>query len=160
MYLIAITFSLCVAYTILLFLFPVVCGLKSFGLSAKSIRSLTVIFLLSFIGYAVAFNISDPEMSNRFLHGFGGGFMSYVVCFLAVKDSRIVINRFRFFILSILFVTGLGVVNEILEFFLQNYLGLIFATSINDTWLDLISNTVGLLIAGILLTPFVKGKVL
>ncbi len=61
--------------------------------------------------------------------------------FLAAKDSNIVIDRFRFFTLSVLIVTGLGVANEMLEFFLQSQTGLIFTTSINDTRVDLTSTS-------------------
>ncbi len=53
-------------------------------------------------------------------------------------------------------VMTLGVGNEIIEFLLHNYTGLQFSTAINDTWLDLVSNTVGAVLAGILLSKLIK----
>ena len=84
--------------------------------------------------------------------------MAIVVCFLAIKDSGVRVRKFQFLIISILVATALGVMNEILEFFLQNYFGFISSATVNDTWLDLISNTVGILIATTILTPFVDNK--
>jgi hypothetical protein len=158
MYLIAITLSLYVSYFALFFVFPFFFENRQAKIGLKSLVSVGLIFILSFLGYFIAFNIQDPELSNRFLHGFGGGFMALLVCFLVVKDSNLQIRKFQFIIFSLLVVAALGVVNEILEFFLQNYTGMVFSTSVNDTWLDLISNTVGMLIAVISFTPFVNIK--
>jgi hypothetical protein len=116
---------------------------------------LLIIFVLSILGYIIAFSIPNPELGNRILHGFGGGFMALLAFFLAVKDTNIKLRKFQFFFFSLAVVAALGVANEILEFFLQNYVGLIFAESINDTWYDLISNTVGSLIAALLFLPFI-----
>jgi hypothetical protein len=122
------------------------------------LTSVGVIVALSFFGYFVAFAIQDQELSNRFLHAFGGGFLGFLTCFLAAKDSSVVINKFQFFIFSVLIVIALGVANEILEFLLQNYVGIVFATSVNDTWLDLISNTIGIFIASAIFIPLVRNK--
>ncbi len=158
MYLIAITFSLCISYFILFFLFPYFFENKVPKIGLKSLVSVGLIFILSFLGYFTAFNIHDPELSNRFLHGFGGGFMALFVCFLAARDSGVHVKRFQFVLFSLLVVTALGVANEILEFILQNYIRMVFSISINDTWLDLISNTVGMLIAVVGLAPFINNK--
>ncbi len=54
------------------------------------------------------------ELSNRVLHVFGGGFLAFLICFLAALDSRVRIRRFQFFLFSFLIVIALGVANEIL----------------------------------------------
>jgi hypothetical protein len=97
-----------------------------------------------------------PEFSNRVLHAYGGGFMAFLVCFLVVRDSKLSLTKFQFFIFSFLIVAALGVANEILEFFLQNYAGMIFSSHINDTWYDLMSNTIGSLIATVCFVPCIK----
>lgn len=158
MYLIAITLSLCIAYFALFLIFPFFFEHRVAKIGPKSLLSVALIFIISFLGYLIAFTIPDLELSNRFLHGFGGGFMALFVCFLVAKDSHVRINKFQFIFLSLLTVTALGVVNEILEFFLQNYGGVIFAASINDTWLDLISNTIGIALALIAFAPFINKK--
>lgn len=158
MYLLAITTSLCVSYFILFALFPFFFENKFVRLNSRTLLSIGILLFLSFLGYFIAFSISDPELSNRFLHGFGGGFMALLVCFLVLRDTGIQLRKFQFVIFSFLVVTTLGVGNEILEFFLQNYIGMTFAISTNDTWLDLISNTVGTLLGALILAPFAHFK--
>lgn len=158
MYLVAISVSLCILYIILFFLFPELFNQERRKIELSSVKSVVLILLLSFFGYFIAFNISDTEWSNRFLHGFGGGFMALLVCFLVIRDTKLKINKFQFLVLSILIVTTLGVANEILEFLLQNYVGFTFATSINDTWLDLTSNAVGSLVAATSFVPLIDRR--
>ncbi len=159
MYLAVITASLVVSYFVLnlLFSFFFTGRAPRFGLR-KSFESLLIIIALSLIGYYVVLHTGDRELGNRILHAFGGGFMAFLVCFLVTKDSKLDITRFQFFVFSALVVTGLGVTNEILEYFLQNYGGMVFLRTTNDTWLDLMSNVVGILAAGIVFVPFVGGK--
>lgn len=159
MYLVAITISLCVSYILLYFIFPFFFTNHFVNFTKNSILSLVLIFILSIFGYCVVFNISDAELGNRVLHGFGGGFMALYVCFLVVKDTKLKITQFQFITLSFLIVASLGIANEILEFILQNYFGIVIATSINDTWYDLISNTVGSIIAILCLSPFIKTRI-
>lgn len=158
MYLLAITLSLCASYIGLHFLLPALLGKRASTLRVQSLASLGIIFVMSILGNSLAFTISHPEFGNRVLHGFGGGFMAFLVCFLVIKDSKLAINKFQFFVLSALIVTALGVMNEIAEFFLQNFYGLHFSPNINDTWLDLMSNTAGILLAGLCLVPFINPK--
>ncbi len=82
--------------------------------------------------------------------------MAFMVCFLVVKDSKLPVTKFQFLIFSALIATALGVANELLEFFLQHYFGFISAASVTDTWLDLLSNTVGILLASICFVPFIS----
>ncbi len=160
MYLLAITFGLCVAYFVLLFLFPYFFENRIAKVTKKSFSFVALIAFLSLTGYLAGFRIPDLEFANRLQHAFGGGFLAFLICFLAIKDAGVKISKFKFFIFSALIVTALGVVNESMEYVLQNYFGftLMFADSINDTWLDLVSNTVGIAIAGVCFTPFVNTR--
>jgi hypothetical protein len=155
-YLITISCLLCVAYILFLQVFNYFFAHKTVPIPYKAVSSITLIFFLSLIGYAIAFKIHDIELANRIMHGFGGGFLAFLVCYLAVRDSELKISRFQFFVFSFLLVTAMGVANEILECILQQYGGLRSATSVTDTWYDLISNTVGILIAAAFLVPFIS----
>jgi len=124
----------------------------------KSVHSIIYIVVLDALAYWLSLNISDIQLSNRVLHAFGGGFLAFFVCFRVAKDAKLPVNKFQFFVASSLIVISLGVANEIIEFFLQNYsnLHIVFAPTINDTWLDLVSNTVGAFIASVCFVPFIK----
>ena len=154
-----IAFGLCLAYLGLYFGLGPFFNQPQARLSIRSIPSLVSIIVFSLLTISIGLSISDLTLGNRVVHALGGGFISIFVCFLATRDSQVKINRFQFFVFSFMFVTTLGVVNEIMEFFLQYYFAkydLFFATTINDTWLDLLSNTVGILVASIIFVPFVK----
>ncbi len=156
MYLFAIAIGLCCVYIGLLFFFPYFFGQKNGGITRGSIISFGLLFLLSITAYWIAYSIPDPVLGNRVLHSLGGGFSAFIACWLAIRDSEIRIDRVRFVILSILIVSCLGIANEIMEFMLQSITGVVYADSINDTWLDLISNTVGIVVAAVIFVPFIK----
>jgi len=158
LYLFAITVGLGVIYVVLLFFLPALFNLPRRAWRAIDLWPIGPIIIVSLFGYLVASFMPDLEVSNRFIHGFGGGFMATLVCFFAVRVSQLGLNRFQFFFIAALIVSTLGVGNEVLEFFLQKYTTLPFAQSIDDTWLDLVSNTVGLLIGLAIFTPFVKAS--
>lgn len=160
MYLLILPIGFCVSYFILLFLFSFFFENKTARVTKKSFSSVALVVFLIFSTYIVTFQIPDTELANRVLHGFGGGFLAFLLCFLVTKDGNLQIGKFRFFIFSALIVTAMGVVNEIMEYIIQNYgsLGLIFTDSINDTWLDLVSNAIGMAIASICFVPFVNRK--
>jgi hypothetical protein len=122
--------------------------------ASHSLISLLYIAAISVTVYIVSYQTPNQQLGNRLIHALGGGFLTYIVAFLAVKDSRLPVNKVRFFIFTFMLVTTLGVFNEIAEFFLQNYFNFQAAPNINDTWLDLISNTVGILLAAAIFTPF------
>ena len=156
-YLTFITLALCVTYFILLDLFPILLAQKiQPSLNRKSLLPILYIFAFSTFVYIVNFLIPDPEFANRLLHVFGGGFLGFSVCFFAVRDSGVHISKFQFFTFSVLVVLALGVANELLEFVLQIYGVVISATSVTDTWLDLASNTIGIIIASMCFIPFHK----
>ncbi len=158
MYLILVAFGFCAVYAFLLFLYSLF--FKNAMPVFRPRFGFSVVTILAVYG-AVAFTVGsleDLELGNRILHVFGGGFLAFLVCFLVVKDLHLEISRFRFVVFSFLVVLGLGVGNEILEYFLQNYTSLSFATSANDTWMDLMSNVIGAVIGTICLTPWIRSK--
>ncbi len=156
MYLLALTAAFYLAYFALYFLFPYFFEGKTRKLTKKSVGSVIGIVLFSFAVFVASAAIDNAELSNRVLHVFGGGFLSFLICFLAVRDSGLKLPRFRFFLFSFLIVIALGSFNEIAEYFLQNYLRFGFARNVNDTWLDLMSNVTGALIASAVLVPRIK----
>ncbi len=124
--------------------------------NAKSIASLIIIALVSLLSYFIALNIPNEWLGNRIQHIFGGGFLSFLICFFVVKDAGLRLTKFQFFIFSYLIVTILGVGNELIEFFLQSYFDFTFARTVDDTWLDLTSNAIGALIAAAIFIPLIK----
>jgi len=156
LYLAFITVALCIGYFILLRLFPYFFGQNVPPQRRSPWFPLAYIVTFSALVYAVNFSLPDPELANRILHVFGGGFLGFSVCFLAARDSGVRISKFQFFLFSTLIVLALGTANELLEFFLQEYAGLISATSVTDTWLDLSSNVVGAILASMCLVPLHK----
>lgn len=155
-YLLLITVAMCAAYFLFYFLFPYFFGRPAAKLNKKSVLSLVYIAALSIFSYFLSAQIPNAELSNRVLHALGGGFLAFLVSFLVVKDSKLAINRFQFFVFGSLLAVALGVANEIAEFFLQNYLHYVAAATINDTWQDLISNVVGVLLAAPIFVPLIQ----
>jgi hypothetical protein len=122
----------------------------------KYIVSCTALLVFSLTTYMVSIMVPNFEMGNRIIHTFGGGFLVYMACFFAAKDTHLAANKLKFAVLCFMLVMTLGVFNEIVEYVLQNYFNFTAAPHINDTWLDLISNTVGCLIAIGCFTPFLN----
>lgn len=159
MYLLALTILLCFSYLILFFLFPYFFKGKLSKISVRSLRSIVIIFVASIASFIISEMIPDPELKNRVLHGLGGGFVAFLVCFFAARDSNVAITKFQFFILSTLIVTAMGVGNEIAEFFVQVYfpfIHFVFSAGPLDTWLDLVSNTIGIGVAAACFVPFIE----
>ena len=154
-YLLLITFAMCVAYGVLWFLFPIFFRTKIQSFSVRSFYSLIYIVVISLAAYAISAMISDPNLGNRIVHAFGGGFLAFFVCYRVAKDSKLPITRFQFFLFSFLLVMALGIANEMLEFYFQTFFQATFSTTVTDTWLDLLSNLIGALIAGGVTTPFI-----
>lgn len=125
-------------------------------LTLRSLQPLVSIFIFFAVVWAIVCIIPDADFANRVLHAVGGGSLIVLTAFFALRTSGTRVNRFQFFVIGIAVAAVFGVANEIMEFFLQNYFGMFMAGSINDTWLDLMSNTVGSLLAIACLAPFVK----
>ncbi len=158
-YFLILVSALCFAYVFLSYLFSLFFNNSFPQLGSNApIRFLTITFLL-FIIVMVSYMIPDHELGNRFMHAIGGGFLSFFICFLVVRDTKIHMSKMQFFVFSFLIVTSLGVANEIAEFILQNYTDyFIFAANINDTWLDLVSNTIGALLGGVVFTSLLHKR--
>ncbi|PIR87823.1 MAG: hypothetical protein COU10_02450 [Candidatus Harrisonbacteria bacterium CG10_big_fil_rev_8_21_14_0_10_45_28] len=145
-----------VVYLFLYFFFPHFFSQRAAKFSKQQLFSIPLLIFLSLLMWQVSVAMANQELGNRLLHAVGGGVLASLACFLAVKDSRVKITKPQFFILTVLIVTALGVANELAEFFLQQTTGEIFASTITDTWLDLLSNTLGTLVATLVALPFVK----
>lgn len=154
MYLAAVTLALCASYFVILEIYALFFNGAWMKPPASCVRSVGAIFVLVLAGYAVALVIPDLELGNRFLHSVVGGLLTFMICFLAVRDGGFRITRFQFVVMSALIVTALGVLNEHLEFFLQTYVRVLFYSNPNDTWLDLISNSLGIIAGAIIFTPW------
>ncbi len=155
MYLAALAASLCLSY------FALSYGLTWFfsgeraRMSPQAWRSVALIAAFAIGAFLLSFHIHDKQLANRFLHTFGGGVAGFLVCYLVARDSALALGRARFFIVAAAVVTAMGVGNELMEFFLQTYTPLLFSSTPVDTWLDLASNTVGILLAAALFTPLI-----
>lgn len=158
MYLLALLPGYFVAYIIFSYIFQYIFDGK-FGKISHSFFVYFSIFLVYFCSLILAFCLPvDVEMSNRIQHALGGGFTIVIVSYFAWKNIHSKNNLwiFVFPIMAILIGTLAGVLNEILEFFGQNYFGIEFALDINDTWLDLIANSIGILLGAIICTMLLQ----
>ncbi|MCC7432943.1 hypothetical protein IT412_05485 [Candidatus Peregrinibacteria bacterium] len=158
MYLFLISLGMGLAYLFLYQIYSVFFTGKLTKYSLESWKSIVIILVFSLVVNKLALLIVDRELGNRVMHAFGGGFLAFFTCFLVVKNLKLRMNIFPFILFSFLIVMSLGIANELLEFFLQSYSPLIFANSINDTWLDLTSNFIGTIVAIAIFTPFIRNK--
>ncbi len=157
-YLLIIGIGMCISYVVIAEVYWLFFVGSLAPLRRRSLLSIVLIFLFCAAAFTVSLMIPDKEFGNRVLHALGGGFVAFFVCFRAVRDTRLPITRFQFFILGALTVTAMGVGNELLELLLQTTLGFFFSQNPYDTWLDLLSNTVGILVAAAVMVPFVPKK--
>ncbi len=158
MYLVFLVIALSLAYIILSFLLSWFFTGKNPVFPKHSPYSVFAIGITSLLIILGTYLIPDIAIANRLLHALGGGFMAFFICFLVTKDINLPITKFQFLFISFLTVTSLGVANELAEGFLQNYTSMVFAPTINDTWLDLASNTIGAMIGSIFFGALFKGK--
>ena len=158
MYLSLLVFSFCLLYLILLPLFAWFFGAPRPVFTRTTLWALGVVALACLVIFSFTFSLNDPIWRNRVQHGLGCGFLTFGICFLAAKFSEIKLSRARFALFSFLLVTALGVLNEVIEFVLQNYFDFFFTAKVNDTWLDLISNWIGILVAGLIFVPLWRDK--
>lgn len=124
----------------------------------QSVISLALILILMGVITWVVFSIPSEFWGNRIQHAFGGGFLMLFVCVRAFHDSGTRIDPIRFFLIAGMLVTTLGVASEIIEFFFQMTTPLVFADSIYDSWLDLLSNAVGATLGGLVFAPFISSR--
>ena len=107
----------------------------------------SIIFAWLLVSIVWAQMISDIEISNRILHACGGGMAIVLITYCASRASRIVLSRFQFFCIAFAIASIFGICNELFESVLQWVYGMRFALSVEDTWYDLWSNSIGALIA-------------
>ena len=129
-YLILISFGFFLVYSFLFYLFPLFFKNTLPSYKNLSFSSYFLILSICIVAFIASFSVKDLDLSNRILHTFGGGFVTFFVCFLVVKDTNLQISRFQFFVFSFLVTVSLGAANEILEYFLQNYLNFSFEFSL------------------------------
>lgn len=156
-YLSCILTGMCVAYISLFFLFQKVYKNNKSVIkpNGNSLVSLLIIAVLNIAIYFISYHIIQNEfIANRFLHSIGGGLMVFLICLLAVKDSKTEISNKNLLLTGFVIVTVLGISNELIEYFLQNHIDFVFAPNSTDTELDLASNIIGYFISSIYLVSF------
>lgn len=158
MYLLFLVVALSLSYVGLSFLFSWFFLGKSPVFSKTAHLAILKIGILSILVITGTYLIPHVTLANRLLHAVGGGLMAFYICYLVAKDNKLPITKFQFFVISFLTVTSLGVANELLEGILQNRTSLEFAPTINDTWLDLASNTIGAMMGALWFVPLQKGS--
>jgi glycopeptide antibiotics resistance protein len=112
------------------------------------------------IAAAIAFQLSAQIISNRMsdqflgnilLHMIGGGITSTCLFFYMIRTFDVKINWRLQLALLFMFVSALGVLNELWEFsFELLHLGK-YSFDTHDTWRDLASNTFGSLLAWVVI---------
>lgn len=155
-YLAFLLVSFWLTYAALFFLFPLFFANRLPRPSARSAASLAMILAALLAVFIIVVAVPDRTLGNRLLHALGGGFLSFFVCYLVVRDTKLAIGRFQFLVFGALVVTALGVGNEILEFFFALWLRVNFQSDGFDTWLDLISNAVGTALGAIVFVPLLR----
>ena len=152
MYHTLLVLGLCLAYVLLAHGFA---WFFKTGPVRLSWRSATIIALVAIASDALGASVTDWQIANRVLHIFGGGFTAYLAALFAARAAGLAIGRARLIVVIAFVVTALGVGNELVELALQRYAHFRFAVGPLDTWFDLTSNTVGIALGALLLTPFV-----
>src|SRR3989344_2128456 len=147
--------AILISYVVLYFAFPWFFRTSQRVPGQQFLRSIFTIVVLMAIILAIAFNVPNDFWANRIQHAFLGAFIMSFICFRAVKDTGVSIDPIRFFLISGMLVTTLGVTGEMLEFFFHSLGYHVFSYSIEDTWWDLLSNAVGATIGGLLFAPFI-----
>lgn len=146
----------CVGYFVVAHLSCLFFGAARPRFGAAAVRSMATMAVLIIGVFLLADMVPDAALGNRLQHGIGGGVLGVLLCFLIFFDQRIPVTRFQFFVWSAFVVTGLGVANELLEFFVQSYTNMVFAADQFDTWRDFASNSVGIVVASPVATYFLR----
>jgi hypothetical protein len=101
-YLFLITAGLCATYLLLYYLFPWFFKQYAAPIGPRSIFSVAIIAAVSLYTTYYTLNLSDLALANTLQHAVGGGFIMFLTVFLAVRDSRVHIDRARFLIAALL----------------------------------------------------------
>jgi hypothetical protein len=138
---------ICLSYIALSYLFTYFFESRAPRFHVSDIYAILGVAVYLLVVFYVTRHIPNDFWANRFLHAFGGGFAAYIICYLVARAQHLHVGPIKFLVFSCMVVTSLGVANELMELFLQINTHLVFADSITDTWLDLLSNSVGILLA-------------
>ncbi len=118
----------------------------SFSFSKVS-RGLLALALVSLVIAGLVGSYSESIPANFFQHAVGGGVVSGLACIAVVQGLELRLSRFSLLLVIVASVSTLGVMNELLEYFLQTVTPLTFSYDSTDTWRDFIANTSGALLA-------------
>lgn len=83
------------------------------------------------------------KTGNFVLHSVGGGAASTLLFFYLIKTFGIKVSWRVQIVLLFAFVASLGALNELVEYAIESWLGIIMSFDSHDTWRDLVANTSG-----------------
>ncbi len=91
---------------------------------------------------AIIFSLNQNKFGNFLLHASGGVSSVFLYVYL-IKTLKINFNWRLATLLAFAFVSTLGVMNELAEYFLE-LIGIgIYSHDTHDTWRDFVANTTG-----------------
>ncbi len=115
----------------------------------KSLIYLVFAFCLPLVWVFLPKEVLTLREVNFIQHAVGGGVAVGFVAIYLIKNLRVKLLVFDYFIFQFIFVFALvsmlGVTNELLEFLLDTLQIGIFSSDRYDTWFDLMANTSGAL---------------
>ena len=113
------------------------------------------------VASAIAASIIDQivggKTGNFILHGLGGGAASAFMFTYLIKTFEFRLSWRVLLVALFAFVSMLGAMNEILEYFLEELGVAIMSIDTHDTWRDFVANTLGALIGWVAIN--VAGKI-
>ncbi len=115
----------------------------------KQIGWLLVAIILPLIA-SLLDKAAGGKTGNFLLHSIGGGMASTLLFYYLVRTFKFGLNWRIEMITLFAFVSCLGVLNELLEYFIEVYLKMVMSLDTHDTWRDLLANSLGALVAYIL----------
>ncbi len=108
-------------------------------------RWLVAAFVIGVIGSQI-FRIYPDNFGNFLLHT-GGGMSATCLFFYTFKTLKLKLNWRLTLLMLFAFVSMLGVLNELAEYFFESLGYGVFSYDTHDTWRDLAANTTGMLVA-------------
>lgn len=116
-----------------------------------------IIFVVfAFLSLELSLLIAHTWIANRFLHAVTGAFTMCIVFYFSFLASNIRLSRLQFFVICVLVVSFAGILNELLESYLQLTYWMQFSKDNLDTWFDLWSNTVWSIFGAIFFSTFIR----
>lgn len=109
-------------------------------------RWVAIALVLQVIAIIFSF-FMEGKTGNLILHGLGGGVVSCLLFFYLIRTFNIQLNWRLELAALFMFVSSLGVINELLEYVGQLTTPWIFNADLHDTWRDLTANSTGAVVA-------------